>query len=244
MSTMTDRQIIPVVGIRVPGPWKNVKQLAARLAGGCCFEGEHLVMPDGFPVGFEAKPADRVFPDIFRSACRRPAQKTELAGLDEYKMIAMAVLPGGSTQAAERILETAAHLVRAGGFGVFIDNGAIAHGASDWFELAENRNDADAVFYSFISFAKSAIHIASHGMHVLGQPDAVLDHDSKLDEAIDSLEDFLRACAKGRIAAGNAEFEDTSNQHFRLTKERDHNPFGDRHPIHNPYGRWRLTACK
>jgi hypothetical protein len=145
--------------------------------------------------------------------------------------------PAGSLAAAQAMLEASASLVRAGGFGVFIDNSVLAHSASDWLELAEHCADPAAVFYAFVNVAKLGGEIRSHGMHVFGQRDGIVSHDKHLS----ALEDFLRmACADQPDLAEGETFADQQGNQYSLQGEEDRGLFPN-HPVNNPYGRWRLA---
>jgi hypothetical protein len=241
MSREVVREEAPRIAVRVPGPWTTPDELAARLPAGFRIEGEQFVTCGGRRFGFEAMPADGAFPTVFRSVCRRPPQPAEASRLDRYAMNAAVVAPGGSLAAAQRILEAVAGVVRAGGIGVFIDNCAVAHGGSDWLELAEHRHDPSAVFYTFVTIVKSGKDLVSYGMQVFGQRDAVIAHRTDLHDALSSVEDFLRVrCADPQERVDGGRFCDEQGRQFRLRREPDRNPFGRQHPMSNPYGRWRL----
>jgi hypothetical protein len=138
-------------------------------------------------------------------------------------------------KAAQWMLEAGASVVRAGGIGVFIDNSLLAHSGADWLELAENRSDPAAVFYTFVNVAKRGGDIVSHGMHVLGHRDGIVSM-----EDLSALEDFLRMTCAEQPAFGDGEtFSDDRGSQFCLHGEEDQIMFAN-HPINNPFGRWRL----
>lgn len=237
MTQDNNQDVVPRGILRVPGRWKNRKQLTARLPKGYFIEGERLFMPGARYVFLETMPADREFPGIFRLACRRQSLKRdELAALDDYSMNAALAAPAGSLAAAQFLLEVGATLIQAGGMGVFIDNSVLAHAASDWLDLAEHRTNPDAVFWAFVNLTKSSGKIASHGMHVFGQRDAIVGGAADLN----SLEDFLRmACVSQPKWAEGETFADKQGRRFCLRGEVDRGMFPS-HPMNNPYGRWRL----
>lgn len=240
MSREMNKDVLPEIILRIPGPWKRSQELERSLPDGFQVAGERLTTPHGRFVLLRTMPADQEFPHIFRMACRRrPLDPHQNRGLDLYAMSAAVVGPAGSLDAARFMLEAGAGLVRAGGVGVFIDNSVLAHSGSDWLELAENRHDPAAVFYAYISVAKLGREIVSHGMHVFGQRDAIVSHD----EDLHSLEDFLRMASSQQPELGEGEtFADQQGKQFSLCGESDRTIFPN-HPINNPYGRWRLMPA-
>jgi len=115
---------------RIPGKWSHPRELIQRLPDGYRLTAEGLILPDSTEVGFGAMAPDDQFAQIFRSSCRQPATEDELATVDGYSVNVGLTGPGGSMQAARRMMQAAAAVVRAGGAGVFIDNCALAHGGS------------------------------------------------------------------------------------------------------------------
>ena len=245
MSHASTQDSLPEICLRIPGPWKGPEEVADRLPAGFQLQGQEFVMPDGRCLLFRAMPPDKEFPSVFRMACRRSPKANEIAGVDSYKVNVGLIGPGGSLQAAQRMLEAGAALVRAGGVGVFIDNSASAHGAADWLEMAEHRDDPSAVFFAFVNIVKSGPNLLSYGMHQLGQRDAIIFHRGQVDAVLPSLEDFLRMTSAAELPLGEGEvFCDEQGRCFSLHREPDSGMFEDAHPISNPYGRWRLTPTK
>jgi hypothetical protein len=111
---------------RIPGSWAHPRELVQRLPSGCRLTGETLEMPDGSSVEFGAMPPDNLFANIFRSSCRLPAREEELAIVDAYTVNITLCGPGGSLEAARKMMRAASVILRAGGAGVFIDNSTVA----------------------------------------------------------------------------------------------------------------------
>jgi hypothetical protein len=239
MSNKSNGEKLQRVVLRVPGPWKRRHDLEARLKDGFYLQRDSLVLPSGRAVALEMLRADHEFPRIFHLACRRPIDSTAQSGLNSYSMMAALVGPAGSMDGARLMLEAGAGLVRAGGIGVFVDNGLIAHSGSDWLELAENSHDPSAVFYAFVNVANIGTCIRSHGMHVIGLRDGIVGNL----EDLDSLEDFLRMSSANETDPGDGKlFSDRSGRQFRLRSEVGKTIFAN-HPINNPYGLWRLEPA-
>jgi hypothetical protein len=226
--------------LRIPGSWRDERELGQELPEGFRLGNQRFFMPGQRVLELQFRPADGEFANVFRSACRRKAENgAELLAVDGYNSIAALIGPAGSMSAARLLLEAGAAVIRAGGYGVFIDNGCVAHTRSDWLELAEHRADSDAVFYAFVNFVRLKIGVMSRGMHVLGQRDARVARESELP----ALEDFLRMlCDDQPSVSAGQQFADKSGRRFKLRAERDRGIFQN-HPVNNPYGFWILESA-
>lgn len=243
ISTKPTRKI-PRVSMRVPGPWSTIDELVERLPRGWRLERDALIPADGPPVFIEMMPADDEFPKIFEMSARRSPRREEGHQIHKYRSNAGLSGPGGSLYAAKHLLQTGAAIVRAGGAGVFVDNGLIAHGGADWLELASACADPMAVFYAYVNIVclKSQYH--SHGMHTLGHRDAVISCRDQPRVSLRSIEDFLRAsCCEGLTWKSGESFENSNGQAYRVRAIEDECPF-EEHPILNPYGRYRLEELE
>lgn len=237
MSQKLNENGVLEVFLRIPGPWRRSQELQSRLPAGFHFDGDRLATPVG-SVELQTLSVDREFPRIFRMSCRRPLQRKEDNGLDQYGMNVAVIARAGSMSAVQQVLKASAGLIQAGGFGVFIDNSLLAHSGSDWLELAENSDDPQAIFYAFVNLARIRGDIRSHGMHVLGQRDSVANQ-----EYLPSLENFLRTtCANTTDWGEGAIFADQEGRQFVLRAEPDRG-ISPNHPARNPYGRWRLEPA-
>src|SRR5437667_6240950 len=128
------------VVLRIPGTWSHPKELIESLPAGYRLTPEALLMPDETKVEFDPMPPDDQFAEIFRSSCRQPPTEEELSKTDGYTVNVCLSGPGGSLQAAQRMMEAGAAIVRAGGAGVFIDNCGLAHGREHWLAMTEDAN--------------------------------------------------------------------------------------------------------
>jgi hypothetical protein len=210
----------------------------SQLPAGVNVDEDRLQWTDGADVYFRTVPADTQFPQIFRTGCRRPLSSQAQSRLNKYSLIALVAINGGSMTAARRILEIGAGLVEAGGIGVFVDNGLIAHSSNDWLELTQHRQDPQAVFFGFVNMARLRGHLVSHGMHVMGQRDGTVEHETNLD----ALEDFLReTCANECTWSEGETFQDERGTMFTLRNgEHPGVALPPSHPTANPFGYWKL----
>jgi hypothetical protein len=227
--------------LRIPGGWSHPRELLQRLPAGFRLTAESLVLPDGTEIEFVPIAPDDQFAEIFKSSCRRPATPEELAIVARYTANIALTGPGGSREAALTMMQAGAAIVRAGGAGVFIDNSALAHGGGAWVEMADD-GSADALSFAFVSLFHSEREIATMGMHVLGFPDLVMH---RADGDAEALVEVIRYIAAGNkpIGDGHILADDRAQPRFRVaaTAADDRTASG---PMHNPFGRFRLTSFK
>src|SRR5689334_13276368 len=111
---MSDRGLFPRITLRIPGGWKNPKELLDRIPEGYRLTPDNLILPDGTEVEFNPMPPDDQFSYIFQSACRRPPTREELAILNHYRVNVGLSGPGGSMESALAMMQAGAAIVRAG----------------------------------------------------------------------------------------------------------------------------------
>ena len=85
----------PRITLRIPGDWSHPSQLLERMPEGYRLTPDALVLPNGTEIEFSSRPPDEVFPQIFRTSCRRPATDEELAIVDRYTVNFVLSGPGG-----------------------------------------------------------------------------------------------------------------------------------------------------
>lgn len=227
--------------LRIPGAWTDPGELLERMPPGFRLSPQTLVLPDGAEVELAAMPPDEQFAGIFRSSCRRPAAEEELAIVDRYTVNIGLSGPGGSLEAARAMMQAGAAIVRAGGAGVFIDNSALAHGGGDWVEMADD-GGPDAISYAFVSIVRGQREMWTMGMHVLGFPDLVI---SRADGDAETMVEVVRYVSAGQkpIGDGHLLADDRGAVRFRVAAAPD-DRLNAPGPMHNPFGRWRLTSLK
>ncbi len=228
------------IAFRIPGTWSHPGELLDSIPADFRLSPEALIMPDGTQVDFGAAKADDQFAEIFRSSCRRPATKDELATVNGYKVNVFLSGSGGSMQAAHRMMQAGAAFVRAGGGGVFIDNSGLAHGGKNWLEMTDD-GGPDALSFAFVSIIKSRTEVWTMGMHVLGLREVVMKRSDADDFDIIDVIRYLASSDKpvddGHIIA------DLDGPRFRTDAEETKDmPPGS--PMHNPFGRLRLVSMR
>ena len=235
----TGQDRLPEITVRVPGPWNRPEELIRALPAGYELAPDTLVMPGGGHLALWAQPPDREFPRIFAYACRGARTPRERRILENYRVNVCLVGPGGSVEAARRMLAGAAAVVRAGGAGVFVDNCAQAHSTCDWLELADEA-EQDSALAAFVGVFKDKHELWSIGMHVMGRRDAVVPHHANGEVESGMLSDFLIYTLVADVVIADGDLVgDPSGPRYRLRKT-PATRFQAGSPLHNPYGQWRL----
>jgi hypothetical protein len=230
------------VALRIPGKWSHPKELVERLPAGFRLSPDALILPDGTQVEFGAAPADKQFAQIFRSSCRTPATKEELATVDGYTVNVFLSGPGGSMQVARTMMQAGAAVVRAGGAGVFIDNSTLAHGGTNWLEMTED-GGPDALSFVFVAIVRGRTDVWTMGMHVLGLRDIVMKRADVEVKGFDIVK-LIRYVARSEkpIDDGHVVADLDGPRFQAFTQESDKGLAGS--PMHNPFGRLKLVSIR
>jgi hypothetical protein len=244
---MSDSPSPVTIDLRIPGNWKSARELVERFPRGCRLTPEALVLPDGAKVELNFLDADGQFPAIFRTSCRRPPTDAELAVVDAYTVNVTLSGPGGSLEAARRMMRAAAAVIEAGGAGVFIDNSLLAHGGDDWRQMTYDAG-SDAVSFAYIALVRGEAEIYTMGMHSLGlrdltmKPSEVDDDDSEIVEVIRYLARGDKPIDDGHIIA------DLGGPRFQVFMQSPDEQLKGRirheSPMFNPLGRLKLVSIR
>lgn len=230
------------ITLRIPGAWPHPGELLERLPEGFRLGPEALQMPDGTKVEFAPMPPDEQFAGIFESSCRRPPALDELGTVRRYTVNVCLTGPGGSMDAARQMMQAGAAIVRAGAAGVFIDNSALAHGGEHWLEMADD-GGVDALTFAFVSLVQGKEEVWTMGMHVLGHAEIVMRRaDADADE--DAIIDMMRYVASSDRPLGDGHVLAGEHAPRFTVAHSDDDPRHAGTPMHNPFGRWRLTSMK
>jgi hypothetical protein len=227
--------------LRIPGVWTDPRELLDHVPEGFQLRDRSLVLPDGRDIELTLIPRDDQFGAIFKKSCRRPATEEELAIVGRYTVAIALIGPGGSLEAARAMMQAGAAIVRMGGAGVFIDNSGLAHGGRDWIEMADE-GSPDALSFAFVSIVSAQRELWTLGMHVLGFPDLIM---SRGDDDRETMVELIRYVASGvkPLGDGHVLADKSGTPRYRVTATT-----GDERtaagPMHNPFGRLRLTSEK
>jgi hypothetical protein len=235
--------IAPVeIVLRIPGTWSHPRELVERLPTGCRLTPQALILADGTKIEFNPLPPDDQFAQIFRSSCRQPPTEEESAQIDGYRVNIGLIGPGGSLEAARKMMEAGAAIVRCGGIGVFIDNCGLAHGGQHWLEMTEDAGP-DALSFAFVSIVRGRTEVWTMGMHVLGLRDVVMQQADVEAGGFDIIE-VIRYLARGDKPVGDGHvIADLSGPKFQAFAAESPSQTADS-PMHNPFGRLRLVSIK
>jgi hypothetical protein len=233
-------EVVPWITFRIPGDWTDPKAFLDRLPPGVRLEADSLILPDGAKFEITPVPADREFPHVFESACRRSPTEEELAVVARYRVNIVLSGPGGSMDAARSMMQAGAAVVRAGGAGVFIDNSALAHGGEDWIDMADD-GGPDALSFAFAAIIRGEETVYTMGMQVMGLPDLLLNA-SDVDEHGDMVVDIIRYASAGEkpIDVGHI-LADEHGPRFQVVA-RETDAFDPESSMHNPWGRLKIVS--
>ncbi|XZE19876.1 hypothetical protein SH449x_005206 [Pirellulaceae bacterium SH449] len=234
----------PVVEItlRIPGAWRSPMEIMERLPSGYRIIDAQLQLPDKTRLDIFPIPADKQFPNIFRTSLRQPATAEELRVVDRYTINVGLAGPGGSLESARTMMKAGAAIIHAGGAGVFIDNSCLAHGAEDWLSMTDD-GSSDAISFGFVGIVRGEREVRTVGMQVPGFPEILMtraDADAD-DRAIIEMIRYL--CANDRSVGDGHIIADEKGPRFRITHEFPEQS-GVPAPMRNPLGRLRMVSFK
>lgn len=236
---------LPLIQLRVPGPWRSPVELREALerAGD-----EYEVVDNGllhrasgrtFHAG--TSPHDDEIHELFAHDGRLGDEEIETIASHVVKIHVSG--PGGSPDAARDVMAAAAALVRAGGYGVFVDNSGNSHGVDDWLALAGDTQPG-GLYWAFVSVGGSREAVWSVGMHCLGFRDAEVRDGPSKEEMGYVLHNFLGYVYQ----SGNPVHDGDAlgDEEAAMFRARAHpcTRWEPRTAFHNPYGIWLLELIE
>jgi hypothetical protein len=241
----SDEPKVPIIELRVPGPWVSPDQLDAALkdrgTGFHLDEGSIVNFASGVKVEFGVSDHDNEIGPIFRGGHHGRMSEEELLAVGTHAVKVHVTGPGGSADAARPIVQAAAALVRAGGYGVFVDNSGNCHGPEDFLKLAGDTQPG-GLYWTFVALTGSREQnaVGSTGMHCLGLRDCeLLDPPDDGNLVAFLLHNFLgytyqsgATIHDGDILGGDM----PGVPRFRAVHQDDQR-MAPGTPMHNPYGR-------
>jgi hypothetical protein len=233
----------PLITLRIPGDWSHPGELVERLPPGFRLSPEHLALPDGTKIDFVPIQPDDQFAGIFKSSCRRPPTRDELAVVARYSVNIGLTGPGGSLESALTMMQAGAAIVQAGGAGVFIDNSALAHGGETWLELTED-GGPEAISFAYASIVRGREEVYTMGMQVMGFPN-ILMRSRDVDDRGEMVIEIIRyICGGGRpIGVGHVLADDQGHPRFQVLAKMD-DEFEADSAMHNPFGLLKIVSAK
>jgi hypothetical protein len=237
---------LPRIDLRVPGPWRSPEELDERLAlaGGGYRAGEEHIVHDATGNRFDwgVSPHDDEIHEIFAHSGRLTDE--EIAKIESHAVKVHVSGPGGSPDAARAVMAAATALVKAGGYGVMVDNSGNTHGVEDWLALAGDEQPG-GLYWAYVAMTGDAGEVYSTGMHCLGFRDAevripnIPDGPGREDMGF-LLHNFLGYVYQSGIPVSDGDpLGDEESALFRA-RARPCTRFKEGTPYHNPYGMWFL----
>lgn len=247
---------VPRIDLRVPGPWTSAQHLYDALTraktGYAPGDGVLVHVDSGRRFELSMSDPDGDIADVFAGG-RRISRK-EVQMIRAHKVKLHVSTPGGSVDAARAVMDAAAALLRAGGYGVMVDNSGATHPPRDWLDLARDPDDPGGVYWAYVAVTADDAEAYSAGMHCLGFRDAEMPVPSAADAgpAIGTDGPSLREAAgfllhnflgytlqSGVPVLDGDRLGDEETSMFRaLAHPCTRFPPGT--PFFNPYGVWRL----
>ena len=163
---------------------------------------------------------------------------------------------GDARKMSQRFLTLGCRLLEAGGIAMKCESSGIAHSRERWIELAKEADSSSdsatcwaALFDAFVQFpiASDTDHYSS-GMHLLDQPDMIVERDRlepiKVAELFRTFALYLLAeCPAGSFASGHTFSTSADAIRHRIVWEPctgyDEDEF-----FFNPFGRWRFNPVE
>lgn len=230
------------VTLRIPGRWSNLGELTESLPAGCQMTEQLLLTPDGNGFLVNIRKADDQFVSIFASSCRREPTDEEKGAIEQYTIQVCLTGPGGSMETATALMRAAAAILHAGGVGVFVDNSGVAFGATHWQELS-GIADAEALGFAFVGIIQGKQNVFTIGLHILGLPDLLMRKEDVGHDGQVIIEMIQYLCSGEREVGDGHVIADLQGPRF-VVSAIDDDRMPARSPMHNPWGRLRLTSAR
>jgi hypothetical protein len=237
---------LPRVDLRIPGPWQTHEAFLdamKRKAKDFAFEEQWLVhTPTGRRFEWSASPHDDDIAGVFGGGGR--ISKKDVQRIASHVVKIHVSGPGGSVEATRELMGAGAAIVRAGGYGVMVDNSGAAHNPSDWIKLAEGEDPIGGCYWSCVCVTapRGGGEAFSTGMHCLGLRDVELEFPGGVDHRQIGmmLHEFNGyALQSGAVLLDGDPIGDENGPQFRV-RAVECTRVAKESPFYNPYGVWRL----
>jgi hypothetical protein len=245
--SLSEQDNLPEITLRIPGPWESLEQLRDALAkanAGYLISAPEpgaemclIQQPSGQRFRLATAESDDRIVELFAGSGRM--KREELDALGKHKVKLFVSGPGGSLDAARTFLAIGAAFIKAGAFGVMVDNSGNCHGPRDWLDLAGDKS-MGGMYWAFVSVTASKDEVFSAGMHCLGFRDAELPDPVDRKTSGMMLHEFLGYTYQSGVTIidgdpiGGPDGPEFILHHVPCTR------FPTDMPWHNPYGIWRL----
>jgi hypothetical protein len=239
---------LPRVDFRIPGPWESLDEFRDALARADRkyeLTGENLVhTPTGRRFHFGVSEHDDQIAEVFAGGGR--ITREEVERIDSHAVKIHLSAPGGSVDAVHGLMKAAAAVVRAGGFGVMVDNSGTTHAPRDWLDLTRVEGDdvPGGCYWACVAVTAGGGEAFSSGMHCLGHRDAEIEIPPGGDReaAGFALHNFLGYVLQSGVTIVDGDALGDESTALFSAHARPCTRFPKDTPFFNPYGVWRLEA--
>lgn len=236
---------VPRIDLRIPGPWTSPQHLYDALAREKTgYEPGDAILTHretGRRFELSVSEPDGQIADVFGGGPR--ISRKEVRMIRAHKVKLHVSTPGGSVEAARAVMDAAAALLRAGGYGVMVDNSGATHPPGDWLDLARDPDDPGGLYWAYVVVTADDEEAYSAGMHCLGFRDAEIPlnvAEGNREAAGFLLHNFLGYTLQSGIPVLDG--DRLGDEESSLLRALAHpcSRFRPGTPFYNPYGVWRL----
>ena len=236
----------PRIIVGVPGTWPSrtaLVQAVAGESGGYLFAGR-VLMNTATKESWELEvyEQDPNLARAFALAGRGSVTEADLDAVAAHTCTAYLIGEGGSVEAAQRMMEAACGLLRAGGVAVKVESAGKAHSRRDWTMLTERR-ESRALYDAYVTLIGGDGGGYSCGMQNLGLPDAAVNAALSDQDGARLLQAFLlyTLLEQPDLRSGHTFGLNPQAPSYRLSLE-PCRTYERENPFFNPYGMWHLET--
>lgn len=233
------------VTVRIPANWGGAEEMVEKMSAGCQLLPHRFISEEGMECQLTLRDADDEFAKVFAMSCRREPTEEEKQAIENYRVQVCLTGRCGSRKSAYMFMRAIEHWLDAGGTGVFLDNSGVAFGRQGWREVMEQIDaeqlNADALTFAYVGVCRGAVS-CTVGMQILGCPDVEMSSDQVGADGFEIIEMMQYVCEADELLKTGDLAGDEHAARFLVSRVEDPQPPG--HPMHNPFGRIRLTSLR
>ncbi len=233
------------VTVRIPANWDGAQEMVERMDDRCRLLPNRFISEDGMECEMTLRDADDEFARVFAMSCRREPTDEEKLAIENYRVQVCLTGRCGSRESAYTFMRAISHWLDAGGAGVFLDNSGVALGRNGWREVMQQIDaqqlNADALTFAYVGVCRGEV-ARTVGMQILGCPDVEMASDQIGDDGFALIEMMQYVCEANELPKTGDLAGDENAARFLVSRVDDPQP--PNHPMHNPFGRIRLTSLR
>ncbi|MBW4697285.1 MAG: DUF4261 domain-containing protein [Aphanocapsa lilacina HA4352-LM1] len=229
----------------IPGPWPDTDQIGRAIIGSSerlFFAGAVLIdTQSDLIVELEVVEHDPDLRRAFELSANSCHSEALLGAIEAHTFTLYLVGPGGSVDAAQKMMDVAGEVCKAGGLAVKVESSGLSHSAEGWRELI-GKKGVLALFEGYVTLVRGDDLFYSCGMHNLGARDASVPGSLPPDEAAVALQGFAQylLLEDPKLESGGTFSPGPEYPTYRLEAE-PCTVFAEGDLLFNPFGWWRLT---